>query len=154
MMKIYVASSWKNASIVRDLAHYLREKGHKVFDFTDPRTREHGLDHFVFNAESWTGKPLKTIDWLDFLKYSATERAFKSDKAGIDWADAVILIVPSGRSSHMEAGYAVGCGKKLYIWGDLPPGEYDTMYGFANGCFRAKEIESLVLELEKVSPKG
>jgi len=154
-LKIYIASSWKNAGTVRELANLLRENGHMVFDFTDSHTRESGLDKFCFNIESWSGEPLETIDWLDFLLYSATEKAFKSDKAGIDWADVLILIVPSGRSSHLEAGYIVGCGKLLYIWGDLPKGEFDTMYKFATGCYRSKELPDLLKILKTLKcPKS
>ena len=145
--KIYVASSWKNVETVRDLSECLRENGHQVFDFTDVNNRVDGLDKFVFNAESWSGEPLETIDWLNFMEYSATKRAFKSDKAGLDWADTIILVVPSGRSSHLEAGYGVGQGKELYIWGDLPLGEFDTMYGFANFCYRAEELSMLIERL-------
>jgi hypothetical protein len=47
----------------------------------------------------------------------------------------VVLILPSGKSSHLEAGYAKGCGKKLYIIGGFVKGEFETMYGFADGMF-------------------
>ena len=46
------------------------------------------------------------------------------------------MIMPCGRSSHLEGGYAVGKGKKLYIVGDFPRGEFDVMYGLANGLHK------------------
>lgn len=145
MTRIYIASSWKNAEKVRGLSGFLREEGNDVFDFTDPEWKVPGLpDHFVFNASKWFGTPLNEIDWLDFLKEPITEKAFNTDKAGIDWADLVILLVPSGRSSHLEAGYAVGCGKPLFIYGDLPGGEFDVMYHFAEGCYREKDLGAML----------
>jgi len=36
----------------------------------------------------------------------------------------------------MEAGYAVGRNKPLVIYGDLPKGEFEVMYEFANVCIR------------------
>lgn len=41
------------------------------------------------------------------------------------------MILPCGRSAHLEGGYAVGKGKALYILGHFPKGEFDVMYGFA-----------------------
>ena len=144
--KIYIASSWKNANYVRALANALRCEGHKVFDFTDMDNRPEGLDKFVFGAKQWaeySGKDPEEIEYKDFLTWEPTKRAYKSDKAGLDWADTVILLLPSGRSSHLEAGYGVGCGKELFIYGDLPVGEFDVMYGFAKACFHIGEEPEL-----------
>jgi hypothetical protein len=119
--KIYLASSWKNALKVRNLADCFRIHGHQVFDFTDPNNRTGNMDKFVFGAKQWaefSGKNPDQIEYKDFLTWSPTKRAFKSDKAGLDWADTVVLLIPSGRSSHLEAGYGAGQGKELFIIGD------------------------------------
>jgi len=148
MTRIYIASSWKNADWVRRLADLLRSQGHEVFDFTDTKNRVPGLDKFVFGAKEWaahSGKSPDEIKYKDFLTWPPTKRAFASDKAGIDWADTVVLLLPSGRSSHLEAGYAVGRDKCLFIYGDLPVGEFDAMYGFAKHCFWLSE-ETCMLE--------
>lgn len=134
---------------VRTIADALRSDGHQVFDFTDPVNRPEGLGHFVFNASDWAGKPLKEIDWLEFLQFEATRTAFNSDRGGLDWADTVVLILPCGRSAHMEAGYAVGKGKDLFIIGELPRGEFDVMHLFANGHYRVEQINNLMDDLLK-----
>ena len=142
--KIYMASSWKMCPSVRVIAEALRNDGHQVFDFTDADNRPDGLGHFVFNASDWAGKPLSEIDWLEFLQYEATHRAFQSDRGGLDWADTLILVLPCGRSAHMEAGYAVGKGKDVFIIGELPKGEFDVMHLFARGHYRREEINRLM----------
>ena len=151
MRRIYIASSWKNAKSVRALACWLRDKGnHEVFDFTDMDNRPDSLDKFVFGAREWaeySGKNPDEIEYKDFLTWEPTKRAFASDKAGLDWANTVILLLPSGRSSHLEAGYAVGCGKDLFIFGDLPIGEFDAMYLFAKDCFWKSETRELLYAL-------
>lgn len=152
MSKIYIASSWKNAESVRNLAQILRIHGHEVFDFTDTDNHPDNLDKFVFGARQWaehSGKSPDEIEYKDFLTWPPTQRAFKSDKAGIDWADTLILVLPSGRSSHLEAGYAVGRGKNLFIFGNLPIGEFDAMYLFANDCFWLQEEDELLEILSK-----
>jgi hypothetical protein len=151
--KIYLASSWKNAQKVRELAKILREFGHDVFDFTDPSNKIGSLEKFVFSATQWAkenGKPANEIEWKDFLLWNPTQKAFISDKAGLDWSNTVILLNPSGRSSHLEAGYGAGQGKELFIFGDLPLGEFDAMYGFAGpeNCYRNKELLDLINRLE------
>lgn len=149
--RIYLASSWKNACRVRELALLFRAEGHEVFDFTDPDNSVEGIEKFVFSAAQWSiegGKPAAEIDWLEFLSWTPSKRAFKSDKAGLDWADTVVLLLPSGRSSHLEAGYGVGKGKDLFIFGDLCRGEFDAMYGFAAACFRGSQLLSLMEALK------
>jgi hypothetical protein len=150
--KIYIASSWKNAVIVRNLAKVFRASGHKAFDFTDPADHTApGVEKYVFDGRAFAqyrGQNPLTVDWLDFLTWKPTKLAFRSDKAGLDWADTVVLLIPSGRSSHLEAGYGVGKGKSLFIYGNLPPGEFDAMYKFASGCFRENQLDLLLSILE------
>jgi nucleoside 2-deoxyribosyltransferase len=143
--RVYIASSWRNADGVKLLADFLRDYHMEVFAFVEQDKRADGLDKFIFNAKDWDGKvPLDKMDWIDFMDNPKTERAYRADKAGLDWADTVILLLPCGRSAHLEAGYAVGKGKELYVWGDLPIGQFETMYGFADGLFRFDELPKLL----------
>lgn len=125
-MKIYLASSWKNEILVKEWADLLRQEGHKVDAFCDQST-----GRYVFHY-SEIGDP-SALDALNFLQDHRTQKAFKEDKAHIDWADVCLLILPAGKSSHLEAGYAKGSGKHLIIWQEeYPKGEFDVMYGFAD----------------------
>ena len=129
MMNIYLASSWKNEVIIKDLASLIRLWGHKVDCFCDDST-----GRYVFHF-SEVGD-VKEIDAISFLQDKRSQRAFHEDKKMIDWADVVIMVLPCGKSSHLEAGYAVGAGKGLFILGDFPKGEFDVMYGFADKLVR------------------
>lgn len=128
-MKIYVASSWKNEEAVLALADHLRNWGHDVDCFADDST-----GRFVFHF-SEIGD-LDEIDAISFLEDERSQKAFAEDKKMIDWADAVVMLHPCGKSSHLEAGYAVGSGKKLFMLGEFPKGEFDVMYGFADTMIR------------------
>jgi len=143
--RIYIASSWKNARNVRRIAALLRIQGHEVFDFTDPDYRPEYFDRFVFGQTVFDASelgPRETIGWIELLEAEQTQRAYRSDKAGLDWCDTVILLLPSGRSAHLEAGYAAGAGKDLIIIGDLPRGEFDVMYLLAKKCLRLNGPEA------------
>ncbi|BAE83981.1 hypothetical protein [Desulfitobacterium hafniense] len=126
-MKIYLASSWKNEIIVKQIAEYLMNYGFEVDNFTDDTK-----GRFVFHY-SELGR-LDELDAVTFLRDQRALRAFHEDKKWIDWSEAVVLILPAGRSAHLEAGYAKGSGKKLIILslGEFPKGEFDVMYGFAD----------------------
>ena len=143
-MKIYLASSWKNQGWLESLAEMFRSWGHEVDLFCDPST-----GRYVF---SWRelGKDIEQIDAVEFLDDPRTQKAYQEDKKWIEWADAVVMVYPCGNSSHLEAGYAKGIGKKLYIIGSWPPGVFDVMYGFADRVFHLSEIDELGAELAGV----
>ena len=139
-MKIYIASSWKNAEKAKAVAVALRLAGNEVDCFCDPST---GRSVFSF-------KELDPIEGLDQIHDGSKTKiiaAFNEDRFWIDWADAVVLVLPAGNSSHLEAGYAVGAGKLLLILGDFPKGQLDVMYGFANGLHRT--LEGLIAGIEE-----
>lgn len=127
--KIYIASSWKNEKAVLEIGKYLREIGHEVYMFC-----EEGSGHYCFGPQMFfeeTGIQLDTITAKQALSYPQFQKAFEADKAGIDWADTVVILLPAGKSTHLEGGYAVGCGKDLFVLGLPVPGDFDAMYGFA-----------------------
>lgn len=142
--KIYIASSWKNIEKVRVLAGKLRGLGHEVFDFTDQENRPKGTDWFNCPADKWDGPPLETMEYKAFLKFETSQHIFTSDMSGLRWADTIILYLPSGRSSHLEAGWGAGARKDLFILGDLPLGEFDPLYFLAKECYHEAELPVLL----------
>jgi len=130
--KVYIASSWKNAAIVRILADELRKWGHEVYDFTDPQ-------HFIFNITEEAKDVRDKVDWIQCGTFPSTQQACDNDKAGLDWCDAVLLLLPCGRSAHLEAGIALGQGKQLIIYGHLPTGEFEVTYNVTPHRIEAKD---------------
>lgn len=152
-MKIYLASSWKMQKTVLEISRILKKDGHTVDAFCNPSD-----NRISFNWEELTDVlkdekiDLDKIDAIDMMKHWRVKKAFEEDKKWIDWADALIMLMPCGRSSHLEAGYAAGRGKKLYIIGGFEKGEFDTMYGFADGMFDYSEILDL-MDILKIPEK-
>lgn len=125
-MKIYIASSWKNERTVLAWATHLRSLGYETDAFVDA-----SKGRYVFHY-SEIGD-VDDLDCISFLEDERSQKAFQEDKNWLDWADVCLLILPAGKSSHLEAGYAKGCGKKLIIYQDeFPKGSFDVMYGFAD----------------------
>lgn len=110
-MRLYVASSWRNPhqpQLVADLRVY-----HEVYDFRHPP----GGDHLGF---SWSDVDLRWTSWtpeqyLAGLEHPIAVAGFESDFGAMEWAEACVLVLPSGRSAHLEAGWFVGAGKPLFI---------------------------------------
>jgi nucleoside 2-deoxyribosyltransferase len=45
----------------------------------------------------------------------------------MDWADCCVLVLPCGRSAHIEAGYMAGRGKPVWVLA-VEPCEPELMY--------------------------
>lgn len=126
--KIYLASSWKNAYLVFNLHNELHRKGYIVDAFVDASE-----GRYVFDWRDIV-KDKNALNAKTFLEDSRAQRAFREDRKQLDWCNCVILILPAGKSSHLEAGYAKGQQKTLIIYAPqrFESGEFDVMYGFAD----------------------
>jgi len=138
-MKIYVASSWRNA-IQPAVVIALREAGHDVYDFRNPRPGDTGFRWSDIDPawKAWS-PPL----FIEALKHPIAINGFSSDKMAMLRADVCVLVMPCGRSAHLEAGYFTGAGKPLHIL--LSDGEPELMYRMADElhCTIASVVEAL-----------
>jgi len=126
-MKIYLASSWKNKPYVCQWAKKLRFFKFEVDAFCDEECK----DRIVYEISKIKGSENTNIK--DFMLHGEVQKAFAENKKWLDWCDVLILLLPAGKSSHLEAGYAAGTGKKVVIYSEkFILGEYDVMYGFAD----------------------
>ncbi len=136
MAKIYVASSWRNTSQPR-VVSTLIEAGHEVYDFRNPKEDANGFHWSEIHQDwdCWTAS-----GYIHALKHPLAEAGFKSDYDAMEWADTCVLVLPCGRSAHIEAGYFNGAGKRLIILllGDLVP---ELMYKMADHiCIDLQEV--------------
>ena len=155
MRKIYLAGSWRNAKTILLIRDILKGNGHEVDCFaseSDGRTSFNWSElvrSLGCTTQEEAEKKLKEMDAIDLLKFDRVVTAFQEDKKWLDWCDTCILILPSGRSAHLEAGYAKGQGKNLIIFGEFLRGDRDVMYGFADALFRADALYQLEKYLER-----
>jgi nucleoside 2-deoxyribosyltransferase len=73
------------------------------------------------------------------------------DKRNLDRCDAAVLVMPAGKSAHLELGYATGKGKKTFILMFNEPQRWDLMYKFATGV--AVGMEQLFSMLKGTPPE-
>lgn len=129
--KIYVASSWRNAQQPHVVAA-LRGAGHEVYDFRNPLDGDGGF-HWSQVDREWRdwGLP-QYVHHLETNPIAA--KGFKLDKDALNWADTCVLLLPCGRSAHLEAGYACGQGKDVVVMlSDEEPLQFELMYLLATG---------------------
>ena len=112
MAKIYLASSWRNAE-QPSAVETLRAAGHQVYDFRHPPGGiENGFRWSEVDPawESWSARAYR-----DRLKHPLAQQGFNSDFDGMKWADTGVLLLPCGRSAHLEIGWMAGAGKRTII---------------------------------------
>jgi len=110
-MKIYVASSWRNGRqpYVVDL---LREWDHEVYDFRNPKPGDSGF-HWSEIDPKW--KLWSPQDFRDGLAHPLAQEGFSKDLEAMKWANAFVLVLPCGKSAHLELGWAIGARKPSII---------------------------------------
>ena len=113
--KIYVASSWDNP-MQPSLVEELRRRGHKVYDFRHP----HGQNcKSVWEELNMKLEGLYGEDVAEALDHPLARKRFLEHQEAMSDVDTCILLLPSGRSAHIEAGYLKGLGKKVYVVGSV-----------------------------------
>ncbi len=108
-MKIYLASSWRNPNQSKVLKQ-LRDAGHEVYDFKDPK-ESFGWHTIDPDWESWN-----STKFIQGLGHPEANRGFARDFEAMHWADACVLLLPCGRSAHLEAGWCTAAGKLTIIF--------------------------------------
>lgn len=130
--RIYLASSWRNERqpvVVQALRHC----GHEVYDFRNPEPGNTGFQWSEIDPdwEQWTNQ-----QYIEALLSPIAQEGFNHDFGAMQWADTGVLLLPSGRSAHIEAGYFVGARKPLHILLAPEAMEPELMYLMASSVSR------------------
>jgi nucleoside 2-deoxyribosyltransferase len=116
-MKIYIASSLKNADNVRKVRDILIEKGHTItYDWTT-----HGLV-------------------ADTTKLA--DIAFKEFQ-GVVQCDALVVLSPTGYGTHVEMGIALATAKPIHFYRPEDGSELKSFY-FMKNVTRYADLDSLL----------
>ncbi len=112
-MKIFIASPWRNQEQVLTLADGLTKAGHEVYSFLQNGANlstgssiADELRTFSAALENWENDP-------------NIKRIFDSELEGLKSSDMVVVLLPAGHSSLIEAGIGYGAGKRVAIVGEV-----------------------------------
>ncbi len=138
--QIYLIGSLRNPEVPK-IGDELRKDGHGVFD-----------DWFA-------GGPIADDSWQEYEKgrgrsYTTALRGpsavniFEFDHRNLLASDAAILVLPAGKSGHLELGFMAGCGKYTGVLFPEEPERWDVMYQFAKGIWVS--TKEMLEELNRV----
>jgi len=124
-LRIYVASSWRNDR-QPEVVSALAADGHEVYDFRHPTDD----DGFRWSDIDGAWREWTATEFQAALDHPIARRGFDMDMTALGLADAVVLVMPCGRSAHLELGYAAGRHTPTAIL--LSDGEPELMYRMAS----------------------
>lgn len=148
-MKVYVAGSFNHQSLCRMVTTVCRAVGHTVYLFCEPSTQTYHLSKDIRelgDAKQLTGQTA--------LLNTTVQRIYELNSEELFKADAVVVVLPSGRSAHLEAGWAKGKGRPIYVYGEMKAGEWDAMYCMVDGIFDLYELDKLLDALRHYEEKS
>lgn len=138
--RLYLIGSLRNPQIPV-VAQSLRQCGYEVFDdwhSAGPNADDHLRDYEKARGHSYA----------QGLKGHAARHVYNFDKHHIDASDIGVMLLPAGKSGHLELGYMIGQGKPGFIWiPESEPERWDIMYQFADAVVY-NELE-LVIAIEE-----
>ena len=95
----------------------------------------------ILQWETWSAEAYRKA-----LADPRAEEGFTLDMDALKACDTLVLVLPCGRSAHLELGYAIGAGKRTIIF--YPPGvhiEPELMYKAADHIvLSARELLGLL----------
>lgn len=156
-MRLYLASSWRNEQ-QPIMVELLRAAGHEVYDFRHPHLgpgkRGMGFQWAEIDPywEGWSAEQFR-----DALGHQVATDGFLSDREGMEWAEVGLLLLPCGRSAHLEAGWMAGQGKPVYglLMDYGADDEPELMYGLLDRlCTTDAELLALLRDPEQEAPRG
>lgn len=108
---VYVASSWRNER-QPSVVNMIRRRGIECYDFKDSEGFHWSevMDGYVPGSEK-----ADVDQYLAALSACRSIQGFARDFDAMKMADAFVLVLPCGRSAHLELGWAVGQGKRTAI---------------------------------------
>jgi hypothetical protein len=109
-MKYFIASRWSNMKQVQYLTENLHALGHEIFSYVDDQRNFVPQKELTQPAELF----LPGDDWM---QRPVLRQMFEKDMAGLAACEVMILLLPAGETSHIEAGIAYGLGKKMVLIG-------------------------------------
>jgi hypothetical protein len=124
---VYVIGSLRNPEIPK-FANYLRKNGFDAFDsWFSPGPR---ADDFWRDYTRQRG-----LSYKEALKDFSATHVYEFDRYHLKRCDAAVMLMPAGKSAHLELGWVLGKEKPGFILFDKTPERYDVMVQFASDTF-------------------
>jgi hypothetical protein len=124
---VYVASSWR-CLMQEAVVCTLKAAGIPHYDFKNPPGGAGFGWGEVMPSFDVNRQEVHQDDYLAGLEHPRAIEGFGADFAAMEKADIFVLVLPCGRSAHLELGWAVGAGKRTAVLLDGPLVQPELMY--------------------------
>ena len=125
-----LANNSGHKEIIFDLVKKLRAKGQSVYCFIES---DASISH-CGDVGADPEQAMKDFEAISDWQHDPGVRTiFEADMDALRDAENVILLLPAGKSSHLEAGVAYGLGKHLILVGEQK--EAESLYLIFNEFF-------------------
>lgn len=137
---LYIIGSLRNQLIPQVGIAIRKATGIEVFD-----------DWFAAGPEAddyWRDyEKAKGRTFIEGLGGYAAQNVYNFDKRHLDRCDAAMLVMPAGKSGHLELGYVIGKGKPGFILLDPDVERWDVMYQFATGIY--SDVQCMIARIRE-----
>lgn len=137
-MKIYLASSWRNP-YYDDIFNWLSKEFPHTYNF-----KKDGFHWSDVLGSDW--KQVSLEEYKTGLSHVEAEIGFERDKTALESASATVVVLPCGRSAHLELGVAIGLNQYTAIYSP-EHFEPELMYKFCD--LITDDVDELIENLQK-----
>lgn len=143
-MNIYLASSRRNTHF-DSMLRTLRGFGFEVYNFKDANAAFAWESCGVGSSMQWDPSTRRQA-----LRSEEACDAFANDRNAIEDCDALVMVMPCGRSAHLELGYAAGIGRPVFVYDPAGNEEPELMIKFAEIFSTPVELIDALNDLKRV----
>jgi len=126
----YVIGALANEQIA-SFSNELEALGYEAF--SDWKAPGPPADSFLLEYSKARGRNYKQI-----LNSYAAQHVYAFDVKHLDRCDAAVMLMPAGKSAHLELGYTIGKGKPGFIVFEDEPTRIDVMHNFSTEIFLSR----------------
>lgn len=132
MYDFYVAARYRNRDNALTLARAIRDRGNSVYFFVESRASQAHVEAAATDAEA-------AMRHFEARSHDdpGVRDVFESDLAALKDSSAFIMLLPAGKSCHVEAGIAYALGKHLILVGE--PEATESLYLIFNERYLTTE---------------
>ena len=112
----FISSRWRNRDQVLDLLHKIRAKGKTAYCFFE-------ADHSKARVDNDPEIDMAAFEKRDWRNDEYVKTVFENDMQGERESKVLVMLLPAGKSCHIEAGVAYGMGKKCILVGEQKEAE-------------------------------
>lgn len=112
----FVSGRWRNRKNILEFTNQIRAKGYKVYCFLETAPSMYG-------EKDDPETEMQTFEQRDWRNDAYVQEIFQKDMAGEQASEVFLMLLPAGKSCHIEAGVAYGSGKKCILIGEQKEAE-------------------------------